>query len=296
MSLAAGALRVLGSSTCPTPFEVQAQLDRLPPTGSAERTAVLKSRPSAARRTELLIQVFDERDVLQGERTLPAHDDCGVLAVAVATLLRGLEMDLGEAPPPLPPPAATAVERAQKTAPPSLPRSASFEIGAAVEGSMALDGTGAVAGLVLASVVLRQSRVWPELSLQFESARSLTLGVGAATWQRFWVAPGVQIDLLRSTRLWMSAHAGIPLGAAFASGARYDINRSGASFDLAIASGLRVGLRSPRARAPPFLPWADLWVIGWPIPHVLSVAGESGRATLPQVEFEVGLGLSWTER
>jgi hypothetical protein len=221
-----------------------------------------------------------------------------VLAQAAATLLRGLELELEleTAPAPLP---IVVRKTSAKTSEETKRRvSTALELGAGAIGSF--DGNATAAGaLLLSSLTIGGSPIRPELALEFETPRQLSVdAIGRGSWWRIWAAPGAQWRLIDRQLFWLSLHLDLPIGAVVASGKGFPANEGGEAFDLGVSLGVRAGLRFllPRGERGALLPWLGLWGAGWPLPHVLSVAGGSSDATLPRLEACLELGLSWAER
>jgi hypothetical protein len=293
LSLTEASLRILGTSTCPTAPEVQAALGE--GSGSnlrSDQPAIVRLDQDSAGAT-LRLRVYDENGVLLGVRALPVEKDCHLLAVAAATLLRGLELELESPPAPLPLALSAPVDGKR-------PGSTSLELGAAGVGLLTTDLTGGGGALLLAALGIRSFPIRPELVVQFEAPRQLAVGTnGQGNWWRIWIAPGAHWRALDGRHFWLSLHLDVPVGAVVASGAGFQTNQGGAAFDLGLDIGVRAGLRFPLSGAgsrPALLPWLGLWGEGGFLRHALLVAGESGEATLPQLEAALGLGLSWSER
>ncbi len=293
LSLTEAGLQILGSSTCPTPPEVQAELvDGSAPNARSDQPAVVRLDQDSADGT-LRLRVYDENGVLLGVRALPPEKDCKLLARAAATLLRGLELELEVAPAPMPIVVFKASGETKRRIATAL------ELGGGAIGSF--DGSAAAAGaLLFSSLGLGNSAIRPELGLAFETPRQLSVdAIGRGSWWRIWAAPGAQWRLTDRRLFWLSLHLDLPIGAVVASGSGFPSNEGGAAFDLGVSLGVRAGLRFLLPRGEPgagLLPWLGLWGTGWPLSHVLSVAGGSSDATLPQLEAALGLGLSWSER
>jgi hypothetical protein len=309
-SIAHAALEISGSATCPSPEQVEAEIARrseaqansgssAPPGPPApprllDQSAVLDEEEAddpAQRR--LRLRLFDADGKMLGERTLPADAHCKAMAATVATLLLSFELDLGEAPPKDAPEPALF-----PSAPPPGRRSLAVEAGAGGFASLTSDGEAAFAFLALASIAIEGSPFKPELEAQIESARQLVIGAGLARWERLWVAPGLQYRFLRRPEIWASAHFDVPMGAAIATGSNLTPNRSGGLFDLGVSGGIRVGLGpaslSRTTARSGFVPWAGLWIIGWPLRRELFLSNAPNQARLPPLEMLLGLGLSWS--
>ena len=296
LSLTEAGLQVVGTSTCPAPQEVQAELaDGRGPNARSDQPAIVRLDQDSAG-GELRLRVYDENSVLLGVRALPAEKDCHLLAGAAATLLRALELELELEFPTAPLPLIA------RSAPGEVkgPGSTSLELGAGGIGSLTTDLVGGGGALLLGALTIRGFAIRPELALQLEAPRRLEVGTsGQGSWWRVWAAPGAQWRALDGRRFWLSLHLDVPVGAVVASGAGFPINQGGAAFDLGLSLGVRVGLRFPTSGArigPALLPWLGLWGEGGFLRHALSVEGESNPATLPQLEAALGLGLSWSER
>jgi len=297
LSLTEAGLQILGTSTCPTAPEVQAELvNGSVPNVRSDQPAVVRLDQDSADGT-LRLRVYDENGVLLGVRALPPESDCRLLAQAAATLLRSLELELEVAQAPLPlvvlnAPAKGSDETKRRV-------STALELGGGAIGSF--DGSAAAAGaLLISSLRIGHSPIRPELALAFETPRQLAVTTsGHGSWWRIWAAPGAQWRLTDRRLFWLSLHLDLPIGAVVATGTGFPANEGGAAFDLGVSLGVRAGLRFllPRGEAGAgLLPWLGLWGTGWPLAHVLSVAGGSSDATLPRLEACLGLGLSWSER
>jgi hypothetical protein len=298
LALTETGLQILGTSTCPTPAEVQAELEKSAAPSPTDPSSLGPSSGVAVVRLDqdasdgvLRIRFYDENGILQGAHGLPAEKDCRLLAVATATLLRSLELELDVAPAPLPIVAFDVRERRAD--------STSLELGAGGVGSLTADGQGGGGALLLGALTIRGSPFRPELFLQLEAPRQLALGTSEqGTWWRVWAAPGMQWRVLDGRHIWLSVHIEVPMGAVVASGTGFTNDEGGAAFELGASLGVRAGLRfliSPTRSPTALLPWLGLFGLGF-LPHTLSVSGEANQASLPRLEAALGLGLSWAGR
>jgi hypothetical protein len=299
-NIARGALEIGGSATCPSPAQVEAELERrggapTSPISSDQRAELDEEATGDSGQHRLRLRLFDAAGQMLGERTLLADPRCKEMAATVATLLLSFELDLGEAPPrDAPEPVLYAPVPA-----PVRRMSLAAEVGAGELASLTSDGEDAFSVLALASIAIDRSPFQPELEAEIESARQLRVGGALARWERLWVAPGLQFRFLRRPGIWASAHLDVPVGALIASGSNLAPNRSGAVFDLGVSGGVRLGLGSAiLSRAAPggsgFVPWAGLWIIGWPLQRELFLSNASNQARPPPFELLLGLGLSWS--
>jgi hypothetical protein len=290
LSLTEAGLQIVGTSTCPAPQEVQVELaEGRGPNARSDQPAIVRLDQDSVG-GELRLRVYDENSVLLGVRALPAQKDCHVLALAAATLLRSLELELEFTPAPLP----LAPGEVRRVGPTSL------ELGAGGLASLTTDLAVGGGALLLGALAIRGFPIRPEVVLQIEAPRQLALGTsGQGSWWRIEAAPGGQWRVLDGRHFWLSLHLDVPVGAVVASGAGFPVNQGGAAFDLGLGLGMRAGLRFPISRAkngPAMLPWLGLFGEGGLLRHTLSVQGEANRATLPQLEAALALGLSWSER
>ncbi len=292
LSLTEASLRILGTSTCPTPPEVQVELGEGGPNARSDQPAIVRLDQDSAGAI-LRLRVYDENGVLLGVRALPPEKDCRLLATAAATLLRSLELELESPPAPLPLELGAPVDR-QRT------RTMSLELGVGGLGSLTTDLSGGGGALLLASLGFGRFPIRPQLALQFEAPRQLAVGAnGQGSWWRTSLALGAQWRAIEGRHFWLSLHLDGQIGAVVASGADFPTNQSGAAFDVGVDVGVRAGPRFPlsgAASGPALMPWLGLWGQAGFLRHALLVAGESSQAVLPQLEAALGLGLSWSER
>lgn len=287
-----GAVRVFGSSVCPSPQDVEAELAKSASTGAGQIAVVRLDRNPANGMVRLLL--YDANGEQRGVQSLPAETDCRVMAAAAATLVRGLDLSLDSV---APPPPMLVFRVPART---SNPASTALEVGAGGLGSLNAGGAGA-AVVALVSMAIEDSPLRPQVAFEWEMPQHLAVGPGGqVTWWRLWVAPAVEWRLVNRSSFWVSLQGAVPLGAAFAAGSGYPLDQQGAAFDLGLSAGLRLGLAArmhPASRSSDkLLPWVGVWGIAWALPHTLTVAGESAGASLPRLEAAVGLGLSWSQR
>jgi len=299
-SITHGALEIGGSATCPSPAEVEAEIAVRggAPTSSDQRAVLDEEEAGDPAQRRLRLRLFDANGQMLGERTLLADAHCRAMAATVATVLLSFELDLGEAPPKDETEPALSIPAPVPT---PIRRSLAAEAGAGGFASLTSDGDDAFSFLALASLSIDGSPFRPELEAEIESSRQLGIATGLAHWERLWLAPGLQYRFLQRAGVWASAHLDLPIGAAIASGSNLEVNRAGAFFDLGVSCGVRLGL-SPAslpgagAAGSGFVPWAGLWIVGWPLRREIFLSNASNQARLPPLEVLLGLGLSWSER
>jgi hypothetical protein len=289
LSLTAAAVRIAGSSTCPTPQEVEAELGRFPGAPPGGVQAVVLDLITDDSKKTLRVQLYDADGIFQGERLLPSDQDCQALAMAVATLLRSLALELGEILPttPLVSPPARVLARHDS--------SLSFEVGGAIVRLVDTSGDETIGALAVASLGIGDFPVRPAFTLESDLRRGVAVTAsGLGTWWRVWGAPGAEWRLHEGRLFLLSLHAEVPLGLVVANGSNFPINGVGAAPDIGLDLGVRAGIRV--AKGSKLRLWLDLRGTSWPVSHILSVSGNPKQVTLPQWEGSLGLGLSWVER
>jgi hypothetical protein len=297
--LVQGALRYLGSPVCPTPSEVDDQLKQVAPEllQSPERRLVLIEKT----RDALAVRLYQDEGVLIAEKTIPGVKTCLEQARIVAALLASWTSDVTVSG--LPPPALLTVQpaaapepRPQEPVAPAVTATVNVdetahwlgELGAGAGGSIAGNGTAAVALELLAGLYGAKHPFGVQLSFSGTGTRSLTVGDGMAQWQRF--AGGVGGSARFGSRtLKLEVDAELLAGLLTASGHGYLVSNSTSTFD----AGVALSSRLTWSVAGGFLTWLQVGVSIWPgTQYVQVVSGSTpvDSERIPPVDFWLALG------
>jgi hypothetical protein len=292
---------VEGDAVCPTAADVATRLGALLParaTDEAPDVARLELRGGV-----LLVTLARPDGSPIGERAIDRSFACADLASAAAVVVATWESDVhpefrlasppppppSATPPPVAPPVVTAVPASRRTA-------ASWDLGAALSGSLAPGSGGtapALGALVVGSWTPGGGRLGARLALSGVSERELPLGAEHVRWQHLAAALGPQIRLPLASAPWVvDLHAEAVAGWLVASGQGFDKDLHDGSLDPGLGAGLRMLVKTTGR----VVPWLEVSTTGWlrrqtaySTPAVASVA-------LPRFEALVALGLSYASR
>jgi hypothetical protein len=282
---------VAGDAACPSAKDVSARIGRLLPavaTGSAADLARVDDGGDVVR-----VSLRRPDGSLIGARELARKSSCADLAAAAAVVLASWESDVHpEFRTSLPPPRAAPADVAAVSAPPKpQPPRSSFELGAALTGSVAPSGsgTGAAAGaLVVAGAAPARGPIGARLALAAGTERELPLGTGHVRWRHLVAALGPDARVtIASTRLSLGLHAEALLALLSATGEGLTNGRSASSFDPGVGAGLRLLYRGHA-----IAPWMDLSASGWLRRQQALSSPDGASVSLPRVEVALALGFS----
>ncbi len=279
-AMAVHAVVVSGSSQCPTPATVQVLLGQLLPEQASEDSVSLEQVDGALK--------LEMRSAVSGtvfRRQLPTRHTCQQQAAIAATVIAAWQIDSQSVPvaPVLPPPAPPP--------PPSdtagRPRR-SYEVAGAVSGSGAGDSY-TIGGLL--DVLLLPSR--KPIALRFglfgAALRSFPISTGQALWTRtgLRLSGGYRFLPESSRRFSLDCFADLAVALVYLTGRGFDRVYTGFDADVGAGGSIRVG----RQLGPVRMFW-ELGLTGWLRPQVVTAQGSFFRASLPQVEGLLSIGLA----
>jgi hypothetical protein len=299
---AAAPVEVTGSSACPSPAEVAAELQGLigpqDPALAADRATVTEDGASVV----VVLRRGSGEPV--GEKPLDAGLSCAQRARAAAVIIAAWETRLGVQPtalvveptgsPPEAAPGPTPTVIAQPAPPPMTmpPLPGRVEIG--VGAGASINGAAlAPAATIEAAYVRPYARLVPTVGALFVGGHEMSVGSGSARWRRFGIAAAVGSRRSWSP-LWAEGRAGIALTVLDISGRAFPQNGSGITFDPGVQLGFRGGLTVSRSQWWHW--WIDATIAFWPRSQTVYVDGAPGSATLPRGEALLGLGTSFGGR
>lgn len=268
LSLAVAAAQVSGDSSCPSPAELAAQLDRTVPDSAWPKGAQVRLE----RQNGLLkVSLFDGEGTLLGQRELDATGTCQQLAAASAVVLatwlnEPLPTDIALPPPTPKEPPGSSID---------------FDAAAGLTGSI-IGGPPAIGAMLTAAAAFKPEGLGGRLTIGIFGPRALLLGDGVVIWQRIGLGLGGHRRWApEDWRLDLSLEAFAALTALNGDEQTADATRTG--FDYGLSAGVRAlkgGL------------WFGLFGYGWPKPNAVSAPG--GSAKLPQFEllFAAGVAVS----
>lgn len=282
-AVAVHAVVVSGSSQCPTPATVQVLLGQLLPEQVSEDSVYLEQVDGALK--------LEMRSAVSGtvfRRQLPTRHTCQQQAAIAATVIAAWQIDSQSAPlatelppppppPALPPPAETA----------GRPRR-SYEVAGAVSGSGAGDSY-AIGGLLDALLLPSRKPIALRFGLFGAALRSFPISTGQALWTRagLRISGGYRFLPESSRRFSLDCFADLSVALVYLTGRGFE--RVYASFDADVGAGgsIRVG----RQLGPVRMFW-ELGLTGWLRPQVVTAQGSFFRASVPQVEGLLSIGLA----
>lgn len=272
LSLSLGSLEVGGSSACPTPEAVAAQLGRLPHLDQGHRL-LLAPAPGGVR-----LSLHRRSGELVAEKTLQGAGSCPELAAAAAVVAASwlAELQVGTL---APPPPEAPLQQGPSPAP-----ELGFDVAAGLSGS--LSGGSLSLGIILATSLTPGERpLGARLSFETTGARLAQIAPGWVSWQRFGLGLGGQWRFWKQDwKLDLSLEAVPALLAVVGEEGTKGASRT--VFDLGGSAGVR-------ALSAPGL-WVGLHANGWLMPRPVELEGAALR--LPRLELLLAGGLSWGNR
>ena len=191
-ALLRGSVLVEGTTSCPTPAEVEALVLR--GMGDDQRSDRAELIVSGGR---LSVRLLDRAGALVTQRELNADALCASLAAAAAAVINAMELQLRSPPqvgigaihnPAEPTPQSQGSASRTERAPPPPPR-LTFAVGALFLGSIADDAL-APGGALTVGLGFQGSSFRLESGFFAEAPRQLVLDGGAASYQRSWLSIG----------------------------------------------------------------------------------------------------------
>jgi hypothetical protein len=243
----------------------------------------------------LQVSLFDDQGRQLEERFLPGPMTCAESGRLAAALLATWETSL--VPPELPAaiPAGSPVVPPQQQAgqpnpaKPGEPRWQG-EIGLGFSGSLASDGAGALGGELLASLGPPSGSYGGELTFAGTGYRSLPVGNGTASWQRFALGLG-GYGRLGSGPLKLELGGQFLFAILDSKGQGFATTRTDQAFD----PGIGLSSRALWRFAPSWWAWLQLGVSFWPKTQEVQVLTGATTVTatqVPPVDLSLTLGLS----
>jgi hypothetical protein len=284
-------LHFIGDSRCPGPAAVDAQLRRIAP-GVLEGKAVQIDTLASG----LRVRLFDDGGRLLRERTISGPKTCAQWAQISAALLATWAAALVAPDPPLsdlpssvPPPPAEAAPSASSRA-----SSARWtgELGLGFMGTLANDGSAALALEILAGLTPPRRPYGAQLTLNGTTSRSLPVGDGTAHWQRFALGLGAH-GTLGSEELKLEIGAAFLAGLVTSYGSGFPVPSHSADFDPGIAPSVRGRWEFARS----WLAWLQIGASFWlKSENVQELSGTTlvHSSQVPPVDLFVTVGLSLT--
>lgn len=307
-------LDVRGTTECPSPEEVLAQLKpllsdetALPPTDWLELRDVSSTAAAPAPPTAELEVRLARAGAKQplGVRRLPRTPSCADMAEAVAVVAASWIGQYRTVPatlPTLPPPPAVP-ESTTSAAGALLVTSKSSAIPLAAPGPWAL---GAAGGIVVTTGTAAAAHLQVELERVLRgswglrltaagaSARTVELGAGQVAWRRFLLLPAVSFAW-RTTSVYVEGAGGLAAALVRAEGRGFASNQTDTTFDWGLCPSVRVGSRLGRG---PVSVWAGVNGLFWLRAPVASVdapatGGQAVTATLPRWDLAIAGGVTF---
>jgi hypothetical protein len=190
------------------------------------------------------------------------------------------------APPPAPAPAIRAV------APPEPADAATYDLGAALAGSLAPSSAGpgpALGALVVGTWAPGTRRLGGRAAFTWPAERALALGDAQVLWRRVSLALGPQVRLAAPASRWaLDLHVEAIAAWLAAGGDGFVRDRRVNSFDPGLGAGARALWFGG-----PLVPWLELSASGWPRDQTAFSTPGVEAVTLPHFEATLALGLSF---
>jgi hypothetical protein len=226
-----------------------------------------------------------------GERVIDARFPCADLAQAAAVVVATWESDVHpEFRAAAPAPAVTTA-----AAPPPAPASAAtYDLGAAIAGSLAPSSAGAapaLAALLVGTWAPAPRGLGGRVAFTWPAERDLALGDARVLWRRASLSLGPQIRWVAPASRWaLDLHAEAIGAWLTASGEGFVRDRQVNSFDPGVGAGARVlWLGAGR-----LVPWLEVSATGWPREQTAYATPDIAAGTaLPRFEAGLALGLSF---
>jgi hypothetical protein len=288
-------VRVEGSSSCPRPDQVAAQIARFLPARPPDVAADAARVDPAAGGVRVQLRRAGDATIV-GEKVLTRQASCAELAEAIGVVLAMWEWPLhpGLVPPIDPaalsmaarPPAATVATGAGVT--PSAPERSNrlrFEMSAGARAVL----PGPVPGAAVDVVLRARPRGWGGRFVVGGNWWNQTdLAGGQVSWTRVHGGLGL-IKGWEGERWFLDAHADAIGAAVFAAGSGYDETRAPIAFDPGAGLGLRGGIATTRI----VRMWLEVTVAWWPLGPSLQVEGVGPRIKVATFEPALTLGGSF---
>jgi hypothetical protein len=317
------ALRFQGEWLCPTPASVGQELAALHASIQAAHTVELKPEGTS---TELLLLDESGAVLARRELPVDAHCDrmAHVIAVLIAsweseigarvpeTGVAVMPGALAAAPPPTssttPPvspstpaptpgvaPSAAAVRSTPATAAPpnataqsesTRPAQLEWRLGLGVLGSIA-ESESAIGALFFASFQSSGSRFEGHVKAFFTTSRTLGLGPGTFSWERFGGSVGASFDLSTEPFV-VQVQVDAVLAYLNVQAQGFQVNRTQSAADPGASIGLLGAWRTSAVE-----PWLGVWLLGWPLAEHALVTGTTLSRVVPQIEVTASIGVAW---
>jgi hypothetical protein len=276
LSLILLAVDVAGTTECPPPGDVAAELDALTPSPTGAGVALLSSELGGLR-----VRLVRDGGALVGERLLPSGYGCRELARAAALVLASWQGALVRTPI-LVPPVATLRERGEVDA----KSRAVWQVRAGLFADAPADVTpGAWAELAVAR---EPSGLGLALSAAASGFHSETAGAGQIRWMRLPLMLMARQRVASAGPFSLEAGAGAAGALLLLRGSGFEVNYSSVKVDFGPAASLRLARRWDRLAA-----WAGAAGVIWLRPRVAYLLPDESRHSLPRAGVWLGLGLSW---
>jgi hypothetical protein len=282
--MATTGIRVTGSSSCPTPADVEQRVEKLETDRAEAPTATLETTPAG-----LDLELHDAEGRLIARRTMASNPSCEEQAEMAAVLLASWLSDLG-APSMtaqrLPDAAPSLAQAVESPKPPRGPSPWSWEVGVGPTGSF--DSSGFAPGVAVEAGVGPSQAAWTlHLMGAYEGPRQLAVGTGTVSWQDWQVGLGASYAF--SPRPYRFELMGYGLLADVdLSGAGFPVNATSQSLQVGLNLGARLLLLEGE-----WHPWLGAGTTVWLRQELPVVVGTPSSMTLPRVTGFVGLGIVW---
>jgi hypothetical protein len=282
--LVMAAVRVEGSTTCPSPSAVTAGVSAL---DSAATTGSFTVR-LAGSDDRLHIELFDDSNRRIAQRTLEQAGSClerARVVAAVISLWQGqfsVESAFDPPPPESPQPSASTSRSAQR---PSEAGAPSVRMGA---GGAALltSSEAAFEATLFADLLFSHSPFGLELSLFGQTPFTVTFDPGSASWSRW----GAGVGALVAWRLGpteIELHADLLLAFLIAQGSGLASNMTASQVDPGFQTGFRILVPAGN-----WSPWLGSFASFWPRPETIYVTDPSQSSRVSQLMVSAGAGVT----
>jgi hypothetical protein len=279
LALALGGVEVHGTTTCPSPDQVYADLTPLLPAGPAPNARVYLS---GTREGGLTVELRDSEGELLGTRNLAPQSDCAALAQAAALVVAvwardrqsNVELGLSRLPPP---PRSRLILDGGVAYAASL--GGGFTSGVVGELSMGVGGP-EDPGVSPASSVGWGGR----LAFTWISSRDQRVGSGKASWTRLGPGLGPRYRLAAGP-IHIEGHVQVQLGVVHAVGQELRPAAKANGFDPGLGGGLQLVLPGG-----PLAPFVGVTGLGWLAEQRLNATG-APPIPLPRWDVQVLVGI-----
>ena len=274
LGVASIAVRVDGTTTCPTPEHVTARLAQLVTAGTD--SAVPDHALLSERGDHIEVELESGAGRLLGRRQFSRQPSCDELASAIAVAIATWEADLtGGAPevamaPPSLEPTRSALTFAIGAGPLATATSAGWAIGGAAQ-------------LLVGSTATRWSA---RITAFTTTAYADMLAPGEVSWVRHGIGAGARYRVAASDALAFDVSGDAMLGVFRASGNGFSFDGMASSFDPGVGGGASMTLDRGW--------WAailDVDELVWLIDRQLEVSGVPARVDLPRHELHLNVAL-----